>query len=35
VMNIPTAPYNRQNPDEYRIDPHVNNIPYGWERKDG
>ncbi len=35
VINIPTAPYNRQNPDEYRIDAHVNSIPYRWERKDG
>ncbi|MCX7965015.1 MAG: dTDP-4-dehydrorhamnose 3,5-epimerase family protein [Syntrophorhabdaceae bacterium] len=35
IINIPTEPYNRENPDEYRIDPHVNNIPYNWERKDG
>jgi len=35
VINIPTEPYNRENPDEYRIDPHNNNIPYSWERKDG
>ncbi|HPP05824.1 MAG TPA: dTDP-4-dehydrorhamnose 3,5-epimerase family protein [Syntrophorhabdaceae bacterium] len=35
VINIPTEPYNRETPDEYRQDPHVNNIPYNWERKDG
>jgi len=22
-------------PDELRIDPHNNNIPYDWKRKDG
>ncbi|MCX5803122.1 MAG: dTDP-4-dehydrorhamnose 3,5-epimerase family protein [Proteobacteria bacterium] len=35
VINIPTEPYNRKKPDEYRIDPYINNIPYKWERKDG
>jgi len=35
VINIPTEPYNRTKPDEYRLDPHINNIPYTWERKDG
>ncbi|OPY79607.1 MAG: dTDP-4-dehydrorhamnose 3,5-epimerase [Syntrophorhabdus sp. PtaU1.Bin153] len=35
VINCPTEPYNRENPDEYRLDPHVNDIPYKWERKDG
>ena len=35
VINVPTEPYNRDNPDEYRTDPHVNHIPYKWERKDG
>ncbi len=35
VVNIPTEPYNPHDPDEYRIDPHVNKIPYVWERKDG
>lgn len=35
VINIPTEPYNRERPDEYRIDPHLNDIPYRWERKDG
>jgi dTDP-4-dehydrorhamnose 3,5-epimerase len=35
VINIPTEPYNREMPDEYRKDPHINDIPYSWERKDG
>jgi dTDP-4-dehydrorhamnose 3,5-epimerase len=35
VINVPTEPYNRKEPDEYRLDPHVNDIPYTWERKDG
>lgn len=35
VINIPTEPYDRDNPDEHRVDPHVNSIPYTWERKDG
>ncbi len=35
VINIPTEPYNREEPDEYRLDPHNNNIPYRWARKDG
>jgi dTDP-4-dehydrorhamnose 3,5-epimerase len=35
VVNIPTEPYDREHPDEYRLDPHVNNIPYKWGRQDG
>lgn len=35
VLNIPTRAYDHQQPDEYRIDPHENHIPYQWERKDG
>jgi len=35
VINIPTESYNHSQPDEYRIDPHDNHIPYQWERKDG
>jgi len=35
VVNIPTEPYNHENPDEYRLDPHRNEIPYTWKRKDG
>ncbi|MFQ5645299.1 MAG: dTDP-4-dehydrorhamnose 3,5-epimerase family protein [bacterium] len=35
IVNIPTEPYNYENPDEFRAHPHHNNIPYDWERKDG
>lgn len=35
VINCPTEVYDYNNPDEYRIDPHTNDIPYNWERKDG
>ncbi len=35
VVNIPTEPYDRANPDEQRLDPHKNDIPYEWKRKDG
>ena len=35
VINIPTEPYDRKSPDEFRLDPHTNRIPYIWERKDG
>ncbi len=35
VINCPTLPYNRENPDEYRIDPWENNIPYDWARREG
>lgn len=35
VVNCPTEPYNYSQPDEYRVDPHKNDIPYKWERKDG
>ena len=35
VVNIPTETYDYRQPDEYRVDPHKNDIPYAWERKDG
>ncbi len=35
IVNIPTEVYNREKPDEYRIDPYKNDIPYDWARKDG
>ena len=35
VVNVPTEAYNRKTPDEYRVHPHENDIPYRWERKDG
>jgi len=35
IINIPTQTYRYDKPDEFRIDPHINKIPYSWERKDG
>jgi len=35
VLNVPTELYNYDDPDEYRVDPHDNDIPYSWARKDG
>jgi dTDP-4-dehydrorhamnose 3,5-epimerase len=34
-INCPTEVYNYEKPDEFRVDPHKNDIPYSWERKDG
>ena len=34
VVNAPTEPYDRENPDEQRLDPHGDEIPYDWSRKD-
>ena len=35
VVNIPDQLYNYEHPDEIRVDPHNNDIPYDWTRKDG
>jgi len=35
VINIPTESYNYEAPDEYRLDPHRNEIPYDWRLKEG
>lgn len=35
IVNIPTELFNYDSPDEFRVDPHDNDIPYDWERKDG
>lgn len=35
VINCPTEPYNRKNPDELRIDPFNNDIPIKWKNKKG
>ena len=35
LINIPTEAYNYSRPDEYRVPPHDNDIPYDWNRKDG
>ena len=35
VVNVPTEVYDREDPDEFRLDPHTNDIPYEWRRRDG
>jgi dTDP-4-dehydrorhamnose 3,5-epimerase len=35
IINTPTEVYNYSQPDEFRIPPHDNDIPYDWTRKDG
>jgi dTDP-4-dehydrorhamnose 3,5-epimerase len=35
VINTPTELFNYQEPDEFRIHPHENDIPYEWDTKDG
>jgi len=35
IVNIPSEVYNYDRPDEHRIDPHENAIPYDWKRKNG
>jgi dTDP-4-dehydrorhamnose 3,5-epimerase len=34
-INVPTELYNYDQPDEFRVDPHKNDILYDWEREDG
>jgi dTDP-4-dehydrorhamnose 3,5-epimerase len=34
-INIPTEVYNYDKPDEFRVDPHKNDIPYEWKRREG
>jgi dTDP-4-dehydrorhamnose 3,5-epimerase len=34
VINVPNEPYNRDDPDEHRLEPH-GTLPYDWTRKDG
>ena len=35
IINVVTEVYNYSQPDEFRIHPHDNDIPYDWMRKDG
>lgn len=35
VINIPDLPYGRENPDEYRLPPDTDEIPYDWARRNG
>jgi dTDP-4-dehydrorhamnose 3,5-epimerase len=34
VVNVPSEPYDRAQPDEFRLDPH-GTLAYDWTRKDG
>ncbi len=34
IVNVTSRPYNRESPDEVRVDPHDNDIPYDWSRKE-
>ncbi|MBN2381105.1 dTDP-4-dehydrorhamnose 3,5-epimerase family protein [candidate division WOR-3 bacterium] len=34
-INIPSEPYDYDEPDEYRVDPHSDEVPYDWTREDG
>ena len=35
IINTVTEPYDRKRPDEFRLDPHTNDIPYDWALKEG
>lgn len=35
LVNVCTEMYDPAAPDEYRVHPHDNDIPYDWARKDG
>lgn len=35
IVNTVTRPYDAANPDEFRLDPHENHIPFDWARRDG
>ena len=35
IINVPDQVYQYDAPDEHRIDPHDNDIPYDWARRDG
>ena len=35
VVNIVTEPYNRNDPDEFRLPWNTEKIPYDWDRKNG
>lgn len=35
IVSVPTEPYNYQNPDEYRLPPDTDKIPYRWNLKPG
>ena len=35
VMNVPNMPFDHEHPDEFRVDPFQNDIPFQWNAKRG
>ncbi len=35
IVNVPTELYNYDEPDEFRLPAHTDEIPYDWSRQDG
>jgi dTDP-4-dehydrorhamnose 3,5-epimerase len=35
IVNTPTEPFHYAHPDEHRLSPHTEDIPYDWTRQDG
>jgi dTDP-4-dehydrorhamnose 3,5-epimerase len=35
ILNVPDLPYNHRDPDEYRLDPFTDQIPYDWNKVHG
>lgn len=35
VMNVPNMPFDREHPDEFRLDPFKSDIPFKWNAKRG
>ncbi len=35
LINCPSEPYDYNDPDEFRVHPHNNDIPYDWDIKEG
>jgi dTDP-4-dehydrorhamnose 3,5-epimerase len=35
ILNVPSELYRYDAPDEYRVPPHENDIPYDWDCRDG
>ena len=34
MLNFPTRPFDREDPDKYRVDPHSGTIPFDWTLRD-
>ena len=34
LLNFPTTTHDKEKPDEYRVDPYDNDIPYDWRLKE-